>query len=273
MLPIVDKPIIHYVVEEAIESGIEEIIIVVNPSKRALIDYFAPAPELEDILERKGEQSLLRNLQSLYHLRGIRFVLQKEALGLGHAIACARDLIGHDPFAVLLADNIIDSAVPCTRQLIDVYDEYGGCVLGVNRVDPEEIGRFGMVVAEIVRETPGTPTVLHISDLIEKPKPGTVDLSIGIYGRYVLTPDIFSRIPPEPTRKGAEIQLTDAIRASGAAGNAVYGCLFQGCHYDAGTRLGFLEASVTYGLRHPALGQTFRSYLDRALHEPDLHAS
>jgi UTP--glucose-1-phosphate uridylyltransferase len=255
MLPLVDKPLIQYVVEEAVASGIDSVIIVTGRGKSAIEDHFDVSFELEALLRERGKEEDLRLVREITDMVRVSYVRQREALGLGHAVLQARDLVGDEPFAVMLSDDIIDSKTPALKQLIDVYEKYEAPVLATMQVAGEAISRFGALDVEEVADG-----VYRIKDMIEKPPPGQAPSDLAIIGRYVLTPDIFEEI--EGTRPGAigEIQITDAMRAL-LKKRDFYAVRFEGTRYDAGDKLGFLIATVEFALQHGALAPEFREYL------------
>ncbi len=255
MLPLVDKPLIQYVVEEAVSSGIDSVIIVTGRGKSAIEDHFDVSFELEALLRERGKEEDLRLVREITDMVRVSYVRQREALGLGHAVLQARDPVGNEPFAVMLSDDIIDSKTPALKQLIDVYEKYDAPVLATMQVAGEEISRFGALDVEEV-----TNGVYRIKDMVEKPPPGQAPSDLAIIGRYVLTPDIFAEI--ESTRPGAigEIQITDAMRAL-LKKRDFYAVRFEGTRYDAGDKLGFLIATVEFALKHGALAPEFREYL------------
>ncbi|MCX7843354.1 MAG: UTP--glucose-1-phosphate uridylyltransferase GalU [Clostridia bacterium] len=255
MLPIVDKPTIQYIVEEAIESGIKDIIIVTGRNKRAIEDHFDKSVELENELRKKGNQDLLSVVQDISNLVDIHYIRQKEPRGLGHAIYCARSFIGNEPFAVLLGDDIVDSDVPCLKQLIDVYDEYKTSVLGVQTVPKEDVSKYGIVDCKLV-----DGRVYKVKDLVEKPEVDKAPSSIAILGRYIITPEIFNHLENTEPGKGGEIQLTDALKKL-ICHEAMYAYDFFGKRYDVGNRLGFLQATVEFALKREDLKDDFYSYL------------
>src|SRR3990172_8029960 len=262
MLPLVDKPIIQYVVEEAVASGIEQIIIVTAGGKRAIEDHFDRSFELEAALEKKGDKALLDKVRRISELAEICYLRQKEQLGLGHAVLIPKDLIGDEPFAVILPDDIIESQTPCLKQMIEVFDRYRCSVLATERVAPSEIEKYGVVEPRFVEER-----VYQVLDVVEKPAPERAPSNLGIVGRYVLTPQIFEVLENTPPGKGGEIQLTDGIQRL-LQRQAVYAYELQGDRYDAGTPLGFLKASVEMALRRPDTGEAFRAYLVSLCREP-----
>src|SRR5438309_4238237 len=255
MLPLVDKPLIQYVVEEAVASGIESVIIVTGRGKSAIEDHFDVAFELEALLREREKFEELKLVREISDMARVSYVRQREALGLGDAILQARDLIGDEPFAVMLSDDIIDSETPALRQLLDVYEKYDAPVLATMEVEGEAISRFGALDVEEV-----TDGVYRIKDMVEKPPFGQAPSNLAIIGRYVLTPDIFDEIAT--TRPGAigEIQITDAMRAL-LQKRDFYAVRFEGTRYDAGDKLGFLVATVELALKHTDLAPEFRKYL------------
>ena len=260
MLPIVDKPIIQYGVEEALQSGIQNIIIVTGRGKTAIEDHFDVSFELEDLLEKRGKKDLLAIVRGISDMIDVAYIRQKEALGLGHAVLRAKELVGGEPFAVVLADDVIDAETPCLKQLLDVYNFFNAPVLAVMEVSPENISSYGAIAAEPVRHNGTTDQVYRIRDLVEKPKAGEAPSNLAIIGRYVLTPEIFDSLASINPGSGGEIQLTDALRHL-LRSRPIYACKFQGTRYDAGDRLGFLKATVEYALRRKDLGGPFREYL------------
>ena len=255
MLPIVDKPTIQYIVEEAIASGIEDIMIVTGRGKRAIEDHFDKSYELEDILKKKGEEDLLSLVQDISNLVNIHYIRQKEPKGLGHAIYCAKSFIDNEPFAVLLGDDIVDSEVPTLKQLIEVYDEYNTTVVGVQHVPQEEVSKYGIVDCKYVEDR-----VYKIKDLVEKPDKENAPSNIAILGRYIISPRIFYYLENAIPGKGGEIQLTDALKGL-LSTEALYAYDFVGKRYDVGNKLGFLEANVEFALKRDDLSSEFTSYL------------
>ena len=255
MLPLVDKPLIQYVVEEAVASGIESVIIVTGRGKSAIEDHFDVSFELEALLRERGKERDLKQTRAVSELTRVSYVRQNEALGLGHAILQARDLVGDEPFAVMLSDDIIDSEVPALRQLLDIYEKYDAPVVAAMPVEGDAISRFGVLAVEEVSDG-----VYHVKDMVEKPDASQAPSNLAIIGRYVLTPDIFAEI--ENTKPGAvgEIQITDAMRAL-LRKRDFYAVRFEGTRYDAGDKLGFLIATVEMALKHSELAPQFREYL------------
>lgn len=260
MLPLVDKPIIQYGVEEALHSGIQNMIIVTGRGKSAIEDHFDVSFELEHTLESKGKKEMLAAVRSISDMIDVSYVRQKEALGLGHAVLRAKELVGNEPFAVVLADDVIDSEVPCLRQLLDVYEFYGASVLALMEVPKDQISNYGVVDAEPVPHNGTKDRLFRIRNLVEKPKAEDAPSNLAIIGRYILTPEIFTSI--EETGPGAigEIQLTDGLRHL-LRSRPIYGFRFDGQRYDAGDKLGFLKATVEFALKREDLGGKFRDYL------------
>jgi UTP--glucose-1-phosphate uridylyltransferase len=254
MLPLVDKPIIQYGVEEALDSGVENIIIVTGRGKSAIEDHFDVSFELENLLEARGktrELELVRHVSDLIHVSYIR---QKEALGLGHAVLVTKELVAEEPFAVVLADDVIVGGRPCLRQLLDVHEQVGASVLAVMEVPEEQISAYGAIAGE------GEGRLYRVRDMVEKPAPDKAPSRLAIIGRYVLTPGIFGALTETPPGRLGEIQLTDGIRKL-LESEPVYAYQFEGRRYDAGDKLGFLQATVELALRREGLGTAFREYL------------
>ena len=255
MLPIVDKPTIQFIVEEAINSGIEEILIVTGRNKRAIEDHFDRSVELELLLESKGNDELLKEVQDISNLVNIYYVRQKEARGLGHAINCARTFVGNEPFAVMLGDDVVDSPVPCLKQLLDVFEQHSRTVLGVQEVSPEDVNKYGIVAYDKIDER-----LYKVKDLVEKPEKDKAPSNIAILGRYIITPEIFDILERTEPGSGGEIQLTDALKALGKI-QEMYAYNFKGKRYDIGSKLGFLQATVEFALKREDLKDEFGKYL------------
>ena len=255
MLPLVDKPLIQYVVEEAVASGIESVIIVTGRGKSAIEDHFDVSFELEAVLRERDRNEELKLIREISEMAQVSYVRQREALGLGHAVLQARDLVGDEPFAVMLSDDIIDSETPALRQLLDVYEKYDAPVLATMRVEGEAISRFGALDVEEIEEG-----IYRVKDMVEKPPVSKAPSDLAIIGRYILTPDIFDEI--ERMKPGAvgEIQITDAMRSL-LRKRDFYAVRFEGTRYDAGDKLGFLIATVEFALKHAELAPEFREYL------------
>jgi UTP--glucose-1-phosphate uridylyltransferase len=260
MLPIVDKPLIQFAVEEAAAAGITDMIFITGRNKRAIEDHFDKAYELETELAARKKTDLLGMIQGVLP-RGINciYIRQAEALGLGHAVLCAEPVIGNEPFAVLLADDLIDAKVPVLRQMTEIASREQYSLVGVIPVDKDEIGSYGIVETDKLGERLG-----RITRIVEKPKPGTTPSTLGVVGRYVLTPRIFHHLHTAPPGAGGEIQLTDAI-ARLLADEKVLAYQFEGRRYDCGNKLGYLEAMVDYGVKHPEVGEAFARFLTERL--------
>ena len=263
MLPLIDKPLVHYVVEEAVAAGIEHILFVTGRGKRALEDYFDISFELEALLQEKGKDKAFKEIRDIADMVKIYYVRQKQALGLGHAILCAKEFVGDEPFAVLLGDDIIDGEKPCLAQLLDVYRKYRGTVLALEEVPMENISSYGCVKANQLSDQ-----VFEVLDMVEKPKREEAPSNLAIIGRYVLTPDIFPILEKQKPGKGGEIQLTDAIRKL-LQDEAVYGCRFEGVRHDCGDKLGFLKATVDMALKREEFNTDFKTFLRQRLAECD----
>ncbi len=260
MLPIVDKPIIQYGVEEALQSGIQNIIIVTGRGKTAIEDHFDVSFELEYLLETRGKKDLLAIVHGISDMINVSYVRQREALGLGHAVLRAAELVGQEPFAVVLADDVIEAETPCLRQLLDIYDFFAAPVLAVMEVPPDSISSYGAIDAEPVTHNGCTDRLFRIRDLVEKPKRSEAPSNLAIIGRYVLTPEIFDSLQAIDPGSGGEIQLTDALKHL-LRTRPIYAYRFDGARYDAGDKLGFLKATVEFALRRRDLGGPFREYL------------
>jgi UTP--glucose-1-phosphate uridylyltransferase len=255
MLPLVDKPLIQYAVEEAVAAGIRDIIVITGRSKRAIEDHFDLSFELEEVLKESGKDTLLKEIRRISELANFCYIRQPHARGLGDAILCAQHLIGDEPFAVLLGDEVIDAAVPATRQLIDLHEELGTPILGVQEVEPEEVSHYGIIAPKPVR-----PGLFQVTDMVEKPALKDAPSRLAVIGRYILPPSIFSFLEKTPPGKNKEIQLTDALRMM-ARSSPMHACLVAGTRHDAGDKLGFLKATVAFGLKNPELGDRFARYL------------
>lgn len=259
MIPIVDKPVIQYIVEEAVDSGIENILIITGQGKRAIEDHFDKSTVLEDHLRVKGKVELLNLVEETGRIADLFYVRQKEPLGLGHAVYCARRFVGNEPFAVLLGDDLVRSKRPCLRQLLDLYEEVQGTVLAVQEVPQADVSKYGILDAELLREG-----VYRVTELVEKPSFKTAPSRLAIMGRYIISPRIFPILEKTPPGAGGEIQLTDALRVL-CREEPVYGLAFRGRRYDVGDKLGYLMATVEFALDYPCLGKEFESYLKRLL--------
>ena len=258
MLPLVDKPLIQYGVEEAVAAGCTEIIIVTGRGKGTMEDHFDRAPELEASLEKRGKTALLEIARSVTKLAKITYVRQPEALGLGHAVLMAKELVGDEPFAVLLPDDIVDATVPCMKQMVEAFHQTGSSILGSEIVDGDAIQNYGCLDCAVVENTDGR---LHkVRDMVEKPKPSEAPSQNAIIGRYILTPRIFSLLEQLTPGAGGELQLTDGIKAL-LQYESVYGFTYEGKRHDAGDKLGFLKATVEFALKRDDLGPKFREWL------------
>ena len=254
MLPIVDKPCIQYIIEEAIDSGIEDILIITGRNKRAIEDHFDRAVELELTLKAQGKYDLLGLVQELSRVT-LHYVRQKEPKGLGHAVLCAKHFVGDEPFAVLLGDDIMDAEVPVLKQLMDVYEDCGGSVLGVQEVPREKVSSYG-----VVKPVPVKDHLWRAEDLVEKPSLAEAPSRLAVLGRYIITPEIFAILEKTEPGRGGEIQLTDALKKL-AEREPVFAYEFEGRRYDSGDKQGFLEATVDFALKRPELRDQFLRYL------------
>ncbi|WP_240374355.1 UTP--glucose-1-phosphate uridylyltransferase GalU [Bacillus piscicola] len=265
MLPIVDKPTIQYIVEEAIDSGIEDIIIVSGRGKRAMEDHFDKSYELEETLAKKEKWSLLEEVQAISNMANIHYIRQKEPRGLGHAIACASRFVGDEPFAVLLGDDIVKSETPCLKQLIDTFERYHSSVVGVQEVPDEDVSKYGIVSPKGNDIEPG---VIHLRDLVEKPGLAEAPSNMAIMGRYVLRPEIFDILHNLPPGSGNEIQLTDAIKKLNET-QAVLAYQFGGVRHDVGDKFGFIKATIDFALQRDDLREPLLDYVKQTLAEQD----
>jgi UTP--glucose-1-phosphate uridylyltransferase len=255
MLPLVDKPLIQYAVEEAVASGIDSILIITGRDKAAIENHFDISFELEQLLKEKGKDELFEKVRAIADIAKISYTRQKEALGLGHAIYQAKDFAGDDPFAALLADDIVDAEKPALKQMIDVFEKYDAPVIATMQVEGEAISRFGVIDAEEIE-----PNVYKIRDMVEKPKFADAPSDLAIIGRYIFTPDIFEAIEKTTPGAGGEIQITDAMRLL-LKDRPFYAVKLEGTRHDAGDKLGFLIATVEFALKREDLGEEFREYL------------
>ncbi|WNQ13657.1 UTP--glucose-1-phosphate uridylyltransferase GalU [Paenibacillus aurantius] len=251
MLPIVDKPAIQYIVEEAIESGVEDIIIVTGRNKRAIEDHFDKNVELETMLEEKGSRELLQIVQTVSNLVDVHYIRQKQPLGLGHAVYCARKFIGEEPFALLLGDDIIDSKPPCLKQMIDLYEQASTSVIAVQEVPWEDVNKYGII--SLSQDN-------RIGDLIEKPERESAPSNLAVIGRYVIEPEIFSILEKQEPGRGGEIQLTDALRVMNR-NKPMAAYLQQGRRFDVGDKQGYIEATIEFALARPELQGHLKEYL------------
>lgn len=255
MLPLVDKPLIQYVVEEAVGAGIREIIIITGRGKRAIEDHFDISFELEETLRQNGKLELMESLRKISDMADFCYIRQRQALGLGHAILSAKNLIGDEPFAVLLGDDIIDHPTSALQQMIDLYQKNQAPLIGIQKVPKSEVRQYGVIDAEAAVDG-----LYKINDLVEKPSPKEAPSNLAVIGRYILTPEIFELLEKTKPGKNNEIQLTDALKELARLRN-MYGYVIQGKRFDAGDKLGFLKATVEMGLKNPELGKEFRKYL------------
>jgi len=260
MLPLVDKPLIQYGVEEAIHSGIPNIIIVTGRGKVAIEDHFDVSFELEHLLESRGKKDLLTSVRSISDMIEVSYVRQKEALGLGHAVLRAKEIVGPESFAVVLSDDVIDAETPCIRQLLDIYEYYGASVVALMEVPKESLPSYGVVDAEPVQHNGAKDRLFRIRSMVEKPAANEAPSNLAIIGRYILTPEIFNSLENVEPGAGGEIQLTDGLKHL-LRNRPIYGLKFEGTRYDAGDKLGFLKATVEFALKRYDLGGPFREYL------------
>lgn len=263
MLPIVDKPTLQYIIEEAVASGIEEILIITGRNKKSIEDHFDKSVELELELEHKGKTELLEIVQNISNMINIHYIRQKEPKGLGDAVYCARHFIGDEPFAVMLGDDIVDNNEPCLKQLMDAYDEYRTTILGVQKVAKEDTNKYGIIDAKFIEDR-----VYKVKDLVEKPDADKAPSNLAILGRYIITPEIFDILSDLPPGKGDEIQLTDALKELSKK-EAMYAYDFEGKRYDVGDKLGFLEATVDFALKREELKAGFLDYLRKVCKKHD----
>ena len=260
MLPIVDKPTIQYIIEEAVAAGIQDIIIVTGRNKHSIEDHFDRSIELELELERSGKLEMLEMVKDISEMANIHYIRQKEPRGLGHAILTARHFIGDEPFAVLLGDDVVISKQPCLGQMLDVYNEYRTSILGVQTVPHEVVNKYGIIAGKQVDDR-----VYKVQDMVEKPAIDEAPSNVAVLGRYIIMPDIFEFLETQEAGKGGEIQLTDALKRL-AKEQAMYAYDFKGHRYDVGTKTGFIQANIEFALRNPELRDEMKAYLDE-LHE------
>jgi UTP--glucose-1-phosphate uridylyltransferase len=258
MLPLVDKPIIQYGVEEALAAGCDQIIVITGRGKSAIEDHFDVSYELESELEQRNKAELLQQVRKISDMINVAYVRQKKAMGLGHAVLMARELVGDEPFGVILPDDIIDAKVPCLKQMIDVYNETGSSILATQEVEGKAISAYGVLDATPAGKHDGR--LYEVKNMVEKPKPEDAPSNLAIIGRYVLTPRIFEMLEATEPGKGGELQLTDGIKAL-LKHEKVYGYTFEGKRHDTGDKLGMLKATVEFGLKREDLGEDFRKYL------------
>jgi UTP--glucose-1-phosphate uridylyltransferase len=258
MLPLVDKPIIQYGVEEALAAGCDQIIVITGRGKSAIEDHFDISYELESELEERSKTELLEQVRKISGMIDVAYVRQKKALGLGHAVLMARELVGDEPFGVILPDDVIDAKVPCLKQMIDIYDETGASVLATQEIEGKAISAYGVLDAKPASKHKGRLYEVH--SMVEKPKPEEAPSNLAIIGRYILTPAIFEMLEATEPGKGGELQLTDGIKRL-LKHEKVYGYTFEGTRHDAGDKLGMLKATVEFALKRDDLGPSFREYL------------
>jgi UTP--glucose-1-phosphate uridylyltransferase len=257
MLPLVDKPLIQYVIEEAVASGIEEVVLVTGRGKRAIEDHFDVAFELEEDLKAKGKHKLLSEVQRIANMVTFCYIRQKKALGLGHAVLTSKRVVGDDPFAVLLGDDIIDSDVPALKQMMAVYERYPSTILAIQKIPKSQTPHYGIIDAKKIEDG-----IYLVKDLVEKPAPHEAPSNLAIIGRYILTPEIFGELERTRPGKGGEIQLTDGLRLL-MERQPIYAYEVKGVRHDAGDKLGFLKATVEFGLKNEEFGTEFRNYLQQ----------
>ena len=255
MLPIVDKPTLQYIIEEAIESGIEEILIITGRNKKSIEDHFDKSVELELELEQKGKLEMLEMVRDISNMVNIHYIRQKEPKGLGHAIHCAKSFIGNEPFAVLLGDDIVDAKTPCLKQLINTYDEYKTTILGVQEVAKEDTNKYGILDVKHIEDR-----VYKVKDMVEKRSVDSAPSNIAILGRYIINPSIFDILENQAPGKGGEIQLTDALKTLSTQ-EAIYAYNFEGRRYDVGDKFGFLEATIDFALKRDELRDDLLNYM------------
>ncbi|KAA6450840.1 UTP--glucose-1-phosphate uridylyltransferase GalU [Bacillus swezeyi] len=264
MLPIVDKPTIQYIIEEAIESGIEDIIIVTGKGKRAIEDHFDHAPELERNLEEKGKNELLEKVQKASNMADIHYIRQKEPKGLGHAVWCARNFIGNEPFAVLLGDDIVQAETPGLRQLMDEYEKTLSSIIGVQQVPEDATHRYG-IIDPLTKEG----RRYQVKNFVEKPKPGTAPSNLAILGRYIFTPEIFMYLEKQEIGAGGEIQLTDAIQKLNEI-QRVFAYDFEGKRYDVGEKLGFIQTTLEFAMQDQELKTQLVPFMENLLNKEEI---
>jgi UTP--glucose-1-phosphate uridylyltransferase len=265
MFPLVDKPTLQYIVEEAVAAGVEEIIFVTSRSKRSIEDHFDAFPEMETVLEKKGKHKELEELRHVQTMAKYVVVRQSEPLGLGHAVLCAKEVVGDEPFIVMLGDDLVAPETPCLPRMMELHAKYGGSVLSLFVSPPEQISSFGIVAVQALE---GEPDAVKVTHLVEKPPPDEAPSNLAVAGRYLLTPDIFALLEQTPPGRGGEIQITDAIEGQAQAGRC-YGLKFSGIRYDTGNPLGLLTTSIAYALKRPEIAPALREYMRQALNEED----
>ncbi|MEJ2006964.1 MAG: UTP--glucose-1-phosphate uridylyltransferase GalU [Acidobacteriota bacterium] len=260
MLPIVDKPLVQYAVEEVAAAGIPLTVFVTGRGKTTIENHFDVSAELEHELAGRGKEHLRKQVRAISALCNVVYLRQKHPRGLGHAVLMSREVVDEEPFAVVLSDDVIDSPVPCLKQLTEVFSEFGATVLAIERVPKSTVGSYGIVAAEPVHNSKWKGRLFRIKDLVEKPSPAEAPSNLAIIGRYILTPAIFKKLATTRRGKGGELQLTDGLKRL-LNDEPIYGFIFEGKRYDAGDKLGFLKATVEFALKEPNMGQHFRKYL------------
>jgi UTP--glucose-1-phosphate uridylyltransferase len=261
MLPLVDKPTLQYIVEEAVAAGVEEIIFVTSRTKRSIEDHFDAFPELEETLKRKGKHKELAELQQVQSMATYVSVRQSEPRGLGHAVLCAKELVNDEPFIVMLGDDLVAPETPCLPRMIEIHEQYGGSVMSLFRSPREQISLLGIAAVKDVE-----PDVVKVTHLVEKPPPEEAPSDLAVAGRYILTPDIFTILEQTPPGRGGEIQITDAIEMQARAGNC-FGLRFSGTRYDTGTPLGLLTTSIAFALKRPDIAPGLRDYMQHVVRD------
>jgi UTP--glucose-1-phosphate uridylyltransferase len=264
MLPIVDKPTLQYIIEEAVKSGIEEILVITGRNKKSIEDHFDKSVELELELEAKGKYELLEEVRNISDLVNIHFIRQKEPKGLGHAIYCAKSFIGNEPFAVMLGDDIVENDKPCLQQMMELYDQYKTTLLGVQEIDQKDVSKYGVVDGKQIEDN-----VYKVNGLVEKPAVEEAPSNIVILGRYIITPAIFDILEQTEPGKGGEVQLTDALNVL-AQKEAMYAYIFEGRRYDVGDKQGFLQATVEFALQREDLREEFLNYLVKTIEKEQM---
>lgn len=260
MLPVVDKPLVQYAVEEVAAAGIALTIFVTGRGKSAIENHFDVSAELEHELAGRGKEPLRKQVREISSLCNVVYLRQKYPKGLGHAVLMSRDIVDEEPFAVVLSDDVIDSRVPCLKQMTEVFEEFNASILAIERVPKSTVGSYGIIAAEPARDSKWNGRLFQVKDLVEKPSPADAPSNLAIIGRYILTPRIFKKLSATKRGKGGEIQLTDGLKNL-LKDEPIYGFIFEGKRYDAGDKLGFLKATVEYALKEPSMGQQFRKYL------------
>jgi UTP--glucose-1-phosphate uridylyltransferase len=260
MLPVVDKPLVQYAVEEVAAAGIQLAIFITGRGKSAIENHFDVSVELEHELAGRGKETLRKQVREISSLCNVVYLRQKHPKGLGHAVLMSRDLVDEEPFAVVLSDDVIDSQVPCLKQMAEVFEEFNATVLAIERVPRSTVGSYGIISADPVRNSKWNGRLFQVKDLVEKPSPADAPSNLAIIGRYILTRGIFRKLASTRRGKGGEVQLTDALKSL-LMEEPIYGFIFEGKRYDAGDKLGFLKATVEYALKEPSMGRDFRKYL------------